>query len=65
MTAAEEEWVAALLAAAPPLTPGQDAVLRPVCQLMARHMADAPPAEPGGAPQVPATHTQSPGRRSA
>lgn len=36
-----EQWLAASLAAAPPLTPGQLAALRPVCQRMAAHMKAA------------------------
>jgi hypothetical protein len=36
-----EEWLAAALAAAPPLTPAQLAALRPICQRMAQHMKNA------------------------
>lgn len=39
-----EEWVAAQLAAAPPFTAAQLAVLRPVCQRMGQHMKNAAPA---------------------
>jgi hypothetical protein len=36
-----EEWLAAVLADAPPLTPAQLAVLRPICQQMAARMKNA------------------------
>jgi hypothetical protein len=36
-----EEWLEATLAAAPPLSLAQIAILRPICQRMARHTEDA------------------------
>jgi hypothetical protein len=36
-----EEWLAANLAAAPPLTQAQIDILRPICQRMAQHMENA------------------------
>jgi len=45
-----EEWVAAQLAAAPPLSAAQVAVLRPVFAPVIPRMRDAAPAATGTAP---------------
>jgi hypothetical protein len=51
-----DEWVAAQVAAAPPLTPAQTAVLRG-CLHAAGHMKAAPARQQK--PQSPAPHTQT------
>ncbi len=50
------EWLAAVRAARPELTPGQLAALRPACQRMAAHLAateTAPAATAGAARTAP------------
>ncbi len=49
-----EQWIAANLAAAPPLTSAQIAALRPVFAPVIPHMKNAAPAETGAAPAMPA-----------
>jgi hypothetical protein len=61
MTAVTDEWLAAALDGAPPLTPAQLAILRPVGQRMAQHMNTAPGST--GAASEPAA--QQPERNSA
>lgn len=58
----KEEWIAACLADAPPLSPSQLAVLRPLAQQMARHMkTNAAPAMATEAAHARPPATQSPG----
>ena len=54
------EWLEKNLAAAPPLSAAQVAVLRPVFAAVIPHMR-TPPAETRGAPAIPAQ--QEPGRK--
>ena len=58
-----DEWLAAVAAARPPLTPEQLAILRPACQRMAESMRNAAPAADR---QEPRTETEpEPGRNTA
>lgn len=50
-----DDWVAASLATAPPLTPEQITILRAVFRPVLPHTQNAAPAANGGRAQVPAT----------